>query len=504
MSEASPHDATSGRGLPQPTFFDPSFERLPAPVSGDTAQPGPVLLLYDRGADRDWLADAAVALATGWHASGRRTVLADLSLDEPLLSGRIGVPNQDGVVDIFLYGASLARSARPVPGRGFYLISTGTYEPDSAAILRNPRWPKIVQGFREAGAALLLFVPADAEGVDALTELADESILLGRPGSGIAAAAVGQPAVRAWLAPPGAAAGTGAARAAAPAAAGSPFPEPEARRPGVVPAPAEPRPAPRATATVDQPSQEAIPVPEPGWEKEPEAPRRRRASPLLWVLLAVAILAGAAYAVLTYYPDLLGGGSPAAVLGGGATEGPRRAADAVPAGSTLPYSVAIIAYDEWAPAQREVETYSRRFPETTFFIIPEERGDRLWYKVFAGMLADSAEVHDLRDRLVAAGIDPDGDTFGEWDLIQYRPLTFELGEYETPEVARSHAEAMVRRQVPAYVAPVPFSDGTERWKVYGAAFADSADAEPMRRVVAGAGIEPRLVEREGRPSAVPK
>ncbi len=114
-----PHAHAGPPGAPtSPTFFDPSFERLPSSVGGDTAAPGPVLLVFDRGADREWAADAAVALATGWHAAGRRTVLADLCLEDPFLNERIGMPNQEGVVDIFLYGASLARSARAVPGRG--------------------------------------------------------------------------------------------------------------------------------------------------------------------------------------------------------------------------------------------------------------------------------------------------------------------------------------------------------------------------------------------------
>ncbi|HEX6911475.1 MAG TPA: hypothetical protein VF142_13810, partial [Longimicrobium sp.] len=115
MTDPHAHDGPLGAAS-SPTFFDPSFERLPGSVSGETAAPGPVLLVFDRGADRDWAADAAVALATGWHAAGRRTVLADLCLEDPFLNERIGMPNQEGVVDIFLYGASLARSARAVPG----------------------------------------------------------------------------------------------------------------------------------------------------------------------------------------------------------------------------------------------------------------------------------------------------------------------------------------------------------------------------------------------------
>ncbi|MBV9109046.1 MAG: hypothetical protein JO306_06550, partial [Gemmatimonadetes bacterium] len=150
MTDPQTATGTSGRRLPPPTFFDPTFERLPSAAAYDPEHPGPVLLLFDPRADRRWGADAAIALATGWNAAGRRTVLADLSIEDPILHERVGVPNLDGVVDLFLYGASLARSARPVPGRGFLLITAGTYTPEPEAIFRHQRWEKIVEGFREA------------------------------------------------------------------------------------------------------------------------------------------------------------------------------------------------------------------------------------------------------------------------------------------------------------------------------------------------------------------
>ncbi|HVH13151.1 MAG TPA: hypothetical protein VM759_08870, partial [Longimicrobium sp.] len=178
MTQTQPNAGPHG-AVPSPTFFDPSFERLPASVSGETAAAGPLLLVFDRTADRNWAADAAVALATGWHAAGRRTVLADLCLEDPFLNERIGMPNQEGIVDIFLYGASLARALRAVPGRGFYLISAGTYTPEPGAVLRNPRWDKIVGGFRDNQAALLLYVPSDAPELPALRQWVGEAILLG-------------------------------------------------------------------------------------------------------------------------------------------------------------------------------------------------------------------------------------------------------------------------------------------------------------------------------------
>ena len=88
MTQPAPGE---GSALPATTFFDPAFERLPAAVSFQPEREGPVLLVFDRAADRDWAADAAIAIATGWHAAGRRTVLADLSLDDPMLAERIGM-----------------------------------------------------------------------------------------------------------------------------------------------------------------------------------------------------------------------------------------------------------------------------------------------------------------------------------------------------------------------------------------------------------------------------
>ncbi|HEU4882841.1 MAG TPA: hypothetical protein VFT45_11360, partial [Longimicrobium sp.] len=315
MTQSQPHAGEPGR-VPSPTFFDPSFERLPAPVAGETAAPGPVLLLFDRAADRDWAADAAVSLATGWHAAGRRTVLADLCLEDPFLNDRIGMPNQDGVVDIFLYGASLARSARAVPGRGFYLISSGTYTPDPGAVLRNPRWDKIVAGFRDNNAALLLFVPSDAPELASLRRFVSEVVLLGGAdgGSPLPAELADQFTVRAWLTPPrrDEAAAAPATRPASPA---DRFPEPEPVAPwnappgtraelaGISDVATPTAAVPGAAAAAAPVSPEAIPVPDPEWtDAEEPAKRKRAVSPLILLLLLVAILAALVFLGPQYIP----------------------------------------------------------------------------------------------------------------------------------------------------------------------------------------------------------
>lgn len=513
MTDSHAHAGPSG-AAPSPTFFDPSFERLPAPVSGDSAAPGPVLLVFDRGADRDWAADAAVSLATGWHAAGRRTVLADLCLDDPFLNERIGMPNQEGVVDIFVYGASLARSARAVPGRGFYLISAGTYTPDPGAVLRHPRWEKIVGGFRDNQAALLLFVPSDAPELPALRSWVSEVILLGGGDGARPNPAVDGFTVRAWLAPPRHEAAAPAAQPR-PASPADRFPEPEPVAPWNAP------PGTRAELNVvPPPAAEAapvpaseIPVPEAEWARE-EAPaekKKRAVSPLLILLLVVALLAALVFLGPRYipgFPNLLASSGAsteaAAPAGAPAPARPVPAGPVTAAGTTLPFSVQVANFQTSDDAFALVQEIGPRFREAQFFIVPEANQGVLYWKVMAGMAGDTSAVTALRERLIAEKVIDAGLADDRWALIQPRPLAYEVGEYRNADQARARADSLSSRAIPAYVAPVPYSDGSERWKVYAGAYRDTASSAPMRDLLTGASIQPKLVERTGRPPASPK
>ncbi|HEU0014009.1 MAG TPA: SPOR domain-containing protein [Longimicrobium sp.] len=507
MTDPHPHGGAAEPGLPAPTFFDPSFERLPAPVAAETNAEGPLLLVFDPRADHEWLADAAVALATGWQATGRRTVLADLSLDDPFLGDRLGMPSQEGIVDIFLYGASLARSARVVPGRGFVLISAGTFTEDSTAILRHPRWEQLVSGFRSTGAALLLFVPADAPALDAIARHAGEAILLGGDGVARDAAlplALAGVRVRAHLAPPRGVAAAAALASPRPGASPVPpagrFPEPEPGQPWTQPA------GTAAAAGAASPPAAAVPVPEPGWEEPKPAKRRRAVSPLLLFLLLLALAAAALWFGPQYvegFPDVV----PATLRGTAQAEAapaPRRSGPVAAAGEELPYSVQVSNYQSAQEAAAFISEQSRRFPEAQFFVVPEEQGGMLWYKVMAGMVGDTTAVLALRDRLLEADVADEEVVGGRYDLVQRRPLAFELGEFRDAEAARARARELSGREIPAYVSPVPYTDGTERWKVYAGAFPDSTRAEALRRTLAAARLPTRLVARAGRPPAAPK
>jgi hypothetical protein len=250
-------------------------------------------------------------------------------------------------------------------------------------------------------------------------------------------------------------------------------------------------------------------VPAPDWERSgddvPAEKKRSRVSAIITLLLLVAVLAGAVYLLLQQYPQLLGGtlgaekADPAARAVPAAARGPVSAA-----GTALPFAVFVKAYQEYEPARQLAASVSSKFPESRFYVTPEMTGDKLYYKVFSGVLADSADAAALRARLMSAGVVSAEDVGTEEDLILVRPLTLDLGDRPTQEAAQAWADSLGNRAIPAYAVAVPFSDGSERYKVYGGAFADSAAAVPMMSKVQAARLPARLVPRTGRVPAAQK
>ncbi|HEX6926815.1 MAG TPA: hypothetical protein VF167_15440, partial [Longimicrobiaceae bacterium] len=143
---------TDPADLPPPSVYDPADETGPPFGSGEL--PSVVLLLVG-DVERSWAARTAIELSDAWAATGRRVVLADFHLESPVLQTELGGEGLEGVVDLFLYGASVARCTRDGPGREFRFIPTGTYTPDVGAVFRNPRWTKLIDGFKHSRATLV-------------------------------------------------------------------------------------------------------------------------------------------------------------------------------------------------------------------------------------------------------------------------------------------------------------------------------------------------------------
>lgn len=503
----SPFFSPSRGEAPPPTPFDPGSGALPPSLAWSPAEPETVVLLVDAARDRGWAADVAVSVAGAWARAGRRVVLADLHLEEAVLHERLGEPNLDGVVDVFLYGASLARTARPVRGHGFYLISSGTYTPDPGSVLGHPRWSKVLAGFSDAQATLLLFVPAESPGIDALARLAGTAILLGD-----GAAAPPEVRVRAVVVPEEA---RGAAARFPEPLEVLPAPDPFEERAdpligeyaGGIPASTLPPGAlrpPRAPDLTEPP-----PPAEPragGKRRKGEEPRERKVSPVLLLVLLLVVLFAAGYYGWRTFPDLvqrLRGGAPAEEPASAAPAAPAPAAKGTaaapaPAGVELPYAVHVKAYASPEPARQMIAAEAPRFSDVALYVSPDWIDGVPYYRVLAGLLPDTAEAARLRQRLIDGGVVDDSDPEQALIRIQYTPLAFHLGEYPARPAALARVDSLQAVEVPAYAVAVPYASGPERWRVYGGAFRDSTAAEVMRRLLAEKKIEAPLVARTGR------
>jgi len=136
-----------------------------------------VVILVDSEIDRNWGAQASVAVAKRWAASGHSVLLADARLDGPVLHETVGVENGEGVSDMVLYGASVPRIARRVEDR-LMLAPAGTPVVQVAEVLNHVKWDMVIRGCREARATLVFHVSTGTPGVEAITKRAEGVLVL--------------------------------------------------------------------------------------------------------------------------------------------------------------------------------------------------------------------------------------------------------------------------------------------------------------------------------------
>ncbi|MFH2054251.1 MAG: SPOR domain-containing protein [bacterium] len=114
--------AASGCGRPLEPHLDELFQDRPAPR---------VWLLLHRPGGEQASAVAAAALAAACAARQQSTVIVDLDEDESLLTRRSGRADQDGLLDMARYGASLAAAGVRIgwSGRAGWFLGVGSYTP---------------------------------------------------------------------------------------------------------------------------------------------------------------------------------------------------------------------------------------------------------------------------------------------------------------------------------------------------------------------------------------
>ena len=147
-----------------------------------------VVVLVDSEIDRERGAQASLAVAKRWAASGRRIILADACLDHPVLHEAAGVENGEGISDMVLYGASLQRIVAPV-GEGLLFAPAGTPVVRVADVLKHVKLDMVISGCKEVGATLVFHVSTGTPGAQALTERAEGVLTLHDPEEAVAGAA---------------------------------------------------------------------------------------------------------------------------------------------------------------------------------------------------------------------------------------------------------------------------------------------------------------------------
>jgi hypothetical protein len=152
-------------------------EGLEAPEPGTGAV---VAVLADQGARASgWSAPLAIALAAAWADDGSDVVLADGDLAGAELHALVGAENDEGVADVIVYGASMDRVLRPGSKHAaVQFVPAGTAVFELSIAYGHARWAALFSALRDARATLVLYLPAEAEGVSSLAEQADRVIRL--------------------------------------------------------------------------------------------------------------------------------------------------------------------------------------------------------------------------------------------------------------------------------------------------------------------------------------
>jgi hypothetical protein len=112
--------------------------------------------------DSEWVTETTWSIARSVADTGRRTALIDLHLEDPELHARATRPSEAGIVDAFVFGASLQHVASQDENPNLHFIGVGTPTSEVDEVLENKRWERLSRGFHKEEALLLLFMPSSA------------------------------------------------------------------------------------------------------------------------------------------------------------------------------------------------------------------------------------------------------------------------------------------------------------------------------------------------------
>lgn len=454
----------SPESRPEAISFAPGSGQLPPALGPALTDPDTHLLLIVAPDAGDDAVRTAIGLAEARAREVGRTILADAAFGSGRVHETLDVPNLEGVADVFEFGASLSRVLTRPDTHSFEFIPSGPYVPDAEAILRSDRWDRIAEQVAEESAALLVFVPSTAPGLDALSRRAGRAIVVGDSRTADQTAAALDPAceVAAVVAPVGVMA-----------------PEQLSDRAG-------------AATEVDASLFDQPQLTEPIVFRSDR--RRQSMAPLLWVLGVIVLAVAGWFAYRTFLAPPPPSAPTAVEQAPPAAPQP----EPEPVETPIGFSVAVEAHQDLATARERLSFLEDEDATVSFYIAPVPVGGSVWYRLLAGPVADREAGAGLMRRLVDQGHKT---AFDDW-AIRPTAYAYLLGEFEEAERAERRVAGLAELGIPAYVTPIDYEPGELRYRVYGGAFESPAAAEVMEEMLAEVRIAAPLVERVGIPLEV--
>ena len=407
------------------------------------------------------------------QAEHRRVVIGDLVGDLAVLEAAIPRHDPHGLSDSFTYGISLNRIGYPVtPDGNLFIMPSGSEPVATSAIIGHPRWQRLVAGFREVGALLVLVADPKAPALEQLIPVTDGALLVGdtrleAPAHVIARARPRGSARRSSVA---AQAGAASSMRAPPAAV-----------------------APSTDAAVGR----KVPAAGAAHQLSDARASSRRTWAIIGVTLAAALVALAGMtATRVFAPrtvetasagDLVPPPVRASTISAPAADPPPPVENPQDSARAAAYAVVVVAANTSAGANDNLRRVSD-LPAAT--VAPSIDGGVLWYKVFVGAFTGRAEAEALRDSLRGAG--RAGEIIEPIVSLPFAFLVADALPRDSVANVRARHEAL---GVTTY--PLVQDDGTTR--LLAGAFASPEEAMHLAPLLRTAGVQPRIVYRTGRP-----
>jgi cell division septation protein DedD len=484
-----------------------------------------LVLAADTPQQRDWSVSVAIGIARKL-AGQRKVVLVDAAVSGPSVTEKLAVDQAGGIVDVLFRGASFATVAQRPTSETFFFLPLGPDAPPPEVLFQHPRWIKIAERLADAAAHLLVcvsetdwFASGPISGFEACIILngSGRSIELPRKAHRFAE----------FLAPPAIRETTTSIESndeAGEAAPAGDTLEPAASK--IVETPGPERESVGSAAGRSIPPLPTAPPADltPGvlgvsqskhgrsasirekWARRRSGMTVPQLGPLGRRIAGGAVLVIAVVVVAVVWTAFDTGGGPEEINVFQAAAETTAVADRVapppreekptggrPVGTRLPYSVAIASYSSFEDALARQKKLTRN--DLPVYVAPTPVRGVVYYRVFAGLVAERSEAEALMARLVRDGVK---DTVSSWDVRQAQ-YAFSFGSFASAREAKEQVEALLNQGIQAYTVPVQAGAGAGEvvYHVYAGGYETREAAEPLREQIEAAGLSAELIERVG-------